>query len=107
MELVGIKEMPKVLAKYEKVIKKVEKVEKEKGVKNPENTYSITLIKAYKINGKETDMVKASTLKEARKAIRSNKVLSTFKKENAPKTEKPAKKVEAKKEAKPAEKKTK
>ena len=52
-------------------------------------------------------MVKAATLKEERKAIRSNKVLSTFKKENAPKTEKPAKKVEAKKEAKPAEKKTK
>lgn len=101
MELVNLKNMPKVLAKYDKVIKKVEKVEKkEKGTKNPKDMYTVTLIKEYKINGKSTDTVKATTLKEARKTIRSNRILVEYKKENTPREEKPKKEIKESKETK-------
>lgn len=106
MELVNLKNMPKVLAKYDKVIKKVEKAEKkEKGTKNPKDMYTVTLIKEYKINGKSTDTVKATTLKEARKTIRSNRILVEYKKENTPREEKPKK--ETKKPSGKTEKKSK
>ena len=101
MELVNLKNMPKVLAKYDKVIKKVEKAEKkEKGTKNPKDMYTVTLIKEYKINGKSTDTVKATTLKEARKTIRSNRILVEYKKENTPREEKSKKEIKESKETK-------
>lgn len=98
MELVNLKEMPKILAKYEKLISKVEKSTKEDSEKEgkTKNLYTVVLVKPYMVNDQVTDTVLATTLKEVRKIIRSNKLLSEFKKETSEKVEKPKKAKESK-----------
>lgn len=72
-----LKVLPKVLQKYSKVIEKVEYLKRTKDSKD--HGYTITLNKEYTINGKSEKVIKATTVKEARKIIRSNKLLSTVK----------------------------
>lgn len=67
-----LKELPKVLKKYEKVIKSVD-FEK-KSEKNPQ-IYTITLDNKYLIDGKSTDKITTSTVKLARSILRRNRVL--------------------------------
>ena len=93
-----LKELPKVLKKYERVIEKVQFSKKTKESKAGEYGYTVTLNKEYMIDGKPQKVVKAPTVKLARKIIRANRLLSSLveKKEKQPKAKAKAKTTKTK-----------